>query len=386
MLRRNRGNPDLAAQAMHMTPFVVRQWSRFSITVSLLLCAAAAPVHAEMSLPTGLTPDQQAIIEKVAKPTGLADRLRYAGAPTDPIGAEVRLPLGDGRHLTMIRTGSTVLKDGSIAWQGEVQETGERAVLMLWSNALLTGYFAYDGKIYTVESLGGGVHAFAEMDRHRATCRSSHPSAGGTACRCQLRAQQAVPPPPPAEPTVAPFSDAERQALEDKSVTIDVMVLYTATPPSTMSAIPPTLLALAIEETNETFRNSGLGNISLRLVHSQLIDYDGYRRRPVHPPLRHGRRPWPLQGRQEATRRETGRHCWSHYRQSDRLRSLNAHWAGRQTRLSSSCITPAPRSPCRSRTRSATFWERAMIASSMTTTRRLPMGTAMSTAANGATS
>jgi hypothetical protein len=29
-----------------------------------------------------------------------------------------------------------------------------------------------------------------------------------------------------------------------------------------------------IEEANETFRRSGLDNISLRLVHTQLIDYD----------------------------------------------------------------------------------------------------------------
>jgi len=35
------------------------------------------------------------------------------------------------------------------------------------------------------------------------------------------------------------------------------------------------MLALAIEETNQTFRNSGLGNVKLRLVHSQAIEYDG---------------------------------------------------------------------------------------------------------------
>jgi hypothetical protein len=38
---------------------------------------------------------------------------------------------------------------------------------------------------------------------------------------------------------------------------------------------PADLLAVAIDETNETFRNSGLGNIKLRLVHTQPINYDG---------------------------------------------------------------------------------------------------------------
>ena len=34
------------------------------------------------------------------------------------------------------------------------------------------------------------------------------------------------------------------------------------------------MLELAIERANESFRNSGLGNISLRLVHTQAVDYD----------------------------------------------------------------------------------------------------------------
>ena len=33
-------------------------------------------------------------------------------------------------------------------------------------------------------------------------------------------------------------------------------------------------MALSIEQTNQSFKNSGLGNISLNLVHSQKIDYD----------------------------------------------------------------------------------------------------------------
>jgi peptidyl-Asp metalloendopeptidase len=37
---------------------------------------------------------------------------------------------------------------------------------------------------------------------------------------------------------------------------------------------PAKWITFAIEEVNNTFRNSGLGNISVRLVHSQAIDYD----------------------------------------------------------------------------------------------------------------
>ena len=75
--------------------------------------------------------------------------------------------------------------------------------------------------------------------------------------------------------SVAPFADAERQALEAKKITIDLMILYTRNVAKHYIRDPADLLALAVEETNETFRNSGLGNITLRLVHSELLDYDG---------------------------------------------------------------------------------------------------------------
>ena len=49
------------------------------------------------------------------------------------------LPLRAGKAITLLRKSSVVQKDGSITWSGTVEETGERAVLMLWGNAVLTG-------------------------------------------------------------------------------------------------------------------------------------------------------------------------------------------------------------------------------------------------------
>jgi hypothetical protein len=240
----------------------------------LALCAHFAPALADAGAePGALTADQRAIIDKIAKPSQ-AENLQFAGAPTDLIGARVRLPLREGTHITLVRTGTTVLKDGSVTWRGEVEETGERAVLMLWSNALLTGYFAYKGTVFTVESLGGGVHAYAETDRHKLP--ADHPPPAPARDSASMPSPNASPTlrAAPAEPAVAPLADADRQALEAKNIMIDLMVLYTGNVAKRYIRDPADLLALAIEETNETFRNSGLGNISLRLVHSQLIDYD----------------------------------------------------------------------------------------------------------------
>jgi hypothetical protein len=79
--------------------------------------------------------------------------------------------------------------------------------------------------------------------------------------------------PLPSPSEIKPFSDAERRALEDKKITIDLMILYTKNAASRYID-PADAIELGVEQANETFRNSGIGNISLRLVHTQLIDYD----------------------------------------------------------------------------------------------------------------
>jgi len=52
------------------------------------------------------------------------------------------------------------------------------------------------------------------------------------------------------------------------------MMLYTTRAASHYMRDPEDMLELAIERVNDTFHNSGLGNISLRLVHTQAVDYD----------------------------------------------------------------------------------------------------------------
>jgi hypothetical protein len=77
-----------------------------------------------------------------------------------------------------------------------------------------------------------------------------------------------------ARPPVRPLSAAKRQALAAKKVTIDIMVLYTPKVATRYMDVNADLVALAVEQGNLSFANSGLGNIKLRLVHSQKIDYD----------------------------------------------------------------------------------------------------------------
>jgi Metallo-peptidase family M12 len=246
-------------------------WCRVAFAAALVLYASALPARAQTEpVVRALTPDQRAIIEKIAKPTGRGE-LQFSGAPTD-VGAEVQLPV-QGKYVTIVRKQIILQKDGSVVWYGEVQETGEHAMLMLWSNALLTGYFAYKGTIFTVESLGGGVSAFSEMDRRQIP--TDHPEPGGRIDSVPVApAEPTGPRAPITEPKIGPFPEVERLALEAKDITIDVMLLYSKNVAELYVRKPEDLLALAIEETNQALKNSALGNIKLRLVHTQVVDYD----------------------------------------------------------------------------------------------------------------
>lgn len=247
-----------------------------------------------------LSPRQQAVIDKAAKSPGTVnvgvltmpnaaiaehalkrfeDSVGTKGraGPQDDPYARVMLPLSEGKYIALVRTRPPVVTDRGLTWNGETEETGERAVLMLWKDGHLSGYFGFKGRVFAVNHVGGDVHTMAEIDPrklppdHAPGARDSQ--AAPPADKAADRPAAAIPTPPP-EPAVAPFPEAERTALEAKKITIDVMLLYTKKTSDNYVRDPADLLALAIEQANETFRNSGVGNVSLRLVHHQEIDYD----------------------------------------------------------------------------------------------------------------
>ena len=191
----------------------------------------------------------------------------------EKVPSTVVLPISPTQNITLQRVKYSFDARGC-TWRGVVVETGESALLMRWNDGNITGLVGYRGRIYTVASMGEGLHAMVEMDPRRMP--PDHAAAKPTADpRADLR------PDAPAKvaaaanpPVVKPFLDAERKALESKKIVIDLMMLYTKKAASRYVRDPQDLLAMAVEQANDTFVNSGLGNISLRLVHTQAIDYD----------------------------------------------------------------------------------------------------------------
>jgi metallopeptidase family M12-like protein len=217
---------------------------------------------------------------------------------------KITIPLKDKGTITVRRTGVDMRKDGC-NWRGEIEGTGEPVVLMWWKGGRFSGMFAYRGSMYSLKNMGGEVHAVVETDpgkmppdhgaMHSASAQSSgdakddplvargegdmmrprdktklkdrQDSIGAEAPTKTAASQQA-------KPKIVPLTAVKRRAMAAKKITIDVMVLYTPKVASKYIEVRPDLIALSIEQANESFANSGLGNISLHLVHDELIDYD----------------------------------------------------------------------------------------------------------------
>jgi hypothetical protein len=216
----------------------------------------------------------------------------------------VIIPINDKMRVTAVRTRKEVHANGCV-WHGEIVDTGEPVILMWFKNEQrYTGMFSYKGYIYNLVNIGGGVHAVIESDPsqmppdHAAatsgpagnvTLQDDPVAARGEGAirrpdnRANLRDKQDTTAsgglsgeqtPHTAPVVVAALPDAKRQALAAKKVTIDIMVLYTQKVATKYVDVDTDLMALSVEQANQSFKNSGLGNISLNLVHSQKIDYD----------------------------------------------------------------------------------------------------------------
>ncbi len=228
--------------------------------------------------------------------------------PRPTLPSRIVIPLNDKESITVRRMSIDMRKEGC-TWRGEIEDTGEPIILMWWMDGRLTGMFTHRGSMYVLKNMGGEVHAIVETDPRkmppdhgamRARTPAQSPGADvkddplvarGEAAvmrpqdRSELENRQDLIAGAPtakvpahagytAQPKIVPISPARRHALAGKRVTIDVMILHTANVTSKYVDVEKDLVALAIEQANESFRNSGLANIRVRLVHSQQVDYD----------------------------------------------------------------------------------------------------------------
>jgi hypothetical protein len=233
-----------------------------------------SPADEAMMKPMRSAPETVGVHVMSAPEAGVAEYVLGTTPGSGEAPPRIVINLDDKRDVTIRRTRSTVTERG-LTWGGVVEETGESAVLMLWKDGRLTGVLGYKGHIYSVRNMNGEAHAVIEFDPKKLP--PDHALASASVRDLARRSDVISAQPPqeaPAIPDVKPLTKAERRALESKDITIDVMILYTKKLMGLYIRDPADLTALVIEQANETFRNSGINNVKLRLVHQQMVDYD----------------------------------------------------------------------------------------------------------------
>jgi len=213
---------------------------------------------------------QEAAVAEYALTLG-ADTPSQVGDKPPKSTSRLVIPLKDGVQVTMQRTEVLRTAKGT-TWRGSVEETGESALLMWWKNGHMSGVFAYKGRIYTIVNLKDDLHAVVESDPAKLPPDHSPPTADSAkfmATRAEAR-EEAIPRPV----EFKPLSQIDLDALQVKKISIDVMMLYTKKAAAQNVQKPAEVIEMTIDQANATFRNSSVGNVNLRLVHAEAIDYD----------------------------------------------------------------------------------------------------------------
>ena len=231
------------------------------------------------------------------------------GPATSQEAARISIKLSNSTELTIVRTSVDIRKDMCV-WRGAVEGTDAPATIMWWPGGKMAGTLEHEGKIYSIRHMGGEMHAVVEMGEDRmpqehapmpegmrqndpnlrddplrnegdaSIMRPKRQQKGGE-LRGKQRQAKAQPRKAGAEQKVAVANvtdpstkkDRAKAGAAQKDVVIDVIVAYTRKAASNYSDVKRELVGLAIEEANESFRQSGIGHVKLRLVHAYQTDY-----------------------------------------------------------------------------------------------------------------
>ena len=208
----------------------------------------------------------------------------------------ITLKLNSTTTITVRRT--NVTKDGdSYIWHGAIEGTGEPVTLLCWPQGRLSGNISHAGRLYSVQSVGGGMHAVIEtapkmlppehapMDPATKQKMNMVDDPLVTNGDANMLMEKMTPPGENIENlrdlqpansgsgkpdlTAAPAVSSASTDL----VTITLIVSYTKAAASHYTDIGKDLIALAVAEANQSFKASGIPNLQVKLVHAYENKY-----------------------------------------------------------------------------------------------------------------
>lgn len=206
---------------------------------------------------------------------------------------EIRIPLSETETITAKRVNVYTTQDGCY-WHGEIGESGLPMSLMWWPNGRMSGSFSHNGKNYVIKNIGGDNHAIMELnpdlmpDEHPAMPagfrqRFQTPEGGERLDRMPVEdlqnLQDARDDPGALPDEFAKLLQEQENALlpaekTDEQIEISVLFAYTKKAASHYSNIENDVISLAVEQTTQSFRNSKIDNVTVRIAGTYETDYD----------------------------------------------------------------------------------------------------------------
>lgn len=213
--------------------------------------------------------------------------------PPQSASNEITIPLNETETITASRIRVITTQEGCY-WHGRIGDTEFPISLMWWPNGRMAGAFTYNNKHYVIRNLTGDQHAIMEIDPDRMP--AEHPIMP-PAFRDRYRAPDGTPrlDRAPVE-RLENLQDAkegqvelpdefeglldletpslEPKIVKDRMVEISVLFAYTKKAASHYTDIRNDVIALAVEQSTQSFRNSKVDNVTVTVAGSYLVDYD----------------------------------------------------------------------------------------------------------------
>lgn len=224
-----------------------------------------------------LTPKQQQIVGNIAERNpnysvlALAPQpvVRYAldtgwgaadGLDTDN---SITMSLTEGIAITAVREKSDDTEKGRV-WRGKVVSGTIRGqleelsgdALLISTEDSMSGTVQVEGTVYTIRPLGGGLHAVYEKNIE--ALPEDHPPQKASP---ESNRDIVLVEPPTADVSPGPYE-------------VTIVVAYTEAAGSNYNNIEQDLIAVAEAETNASFANTDIANLTVRVVHSYQTSYD----------------------------------------------------------------------------------------------------------------
>lgn len=237
--------------------------------------AAAGAQETLLALAPGapLTLEQRGRVEKArARPTsGEVHVARTAPAAEALLasGRPIVLQVGPGRALTAVARRTEVRGAANLSWGGPLQNEDGWVDLVLTEKGI-TGALRAGSESFSIQPVGGGLHAVVRVDRSRLPPdHPTEPAVGPVAAQ-----QRQAPAPRRAEAGTLAVggSMAQASAMQSSVSTYqDLLVAYTPAVANAWWDVTG-LAQLAVDQTNQSYQNSQIG-LGVRLKGVHLTSY-----------------------------------------------------------------------------------------------------------------